>query len=118
MAYEIPVLNLSFNAGADLSASAYLVGTLNGSGLIVPSTTAAAGGVGIIQDAVLAGRSTVVMALGVSKAVYGAAVATPGLKLTNDTAGKLIPVALATDVIVATALEAGATNEQHAVLLK
>lgn len=117
MAYEIPVLDLSFNAGADLSSSAFLVGTLNASGLVVPQTTAAAGGVGIIQDAVLAGRTSAVRALGVSKAVYGATVTLPA-KLTNDAAGKLVPVSAATDVVVAFALESGAAGEQHAVLLR
>lgn len=118
MAYEVPILNLSFNAGADLTSSAFLVGTLNGSGLVVPQTTAAAGGIGIIQDAVLAGRTAAVMVSGVSRAVYGATVSAPGTKLTNDANGKLVPVAQATDVVVAIALEAGAANEQHAVLLK
>jgi len=117
MATEIPVLSLSFNAGADLSSSDFLVGQLNASGLIVPQTTASAGGVGIIQDAVLAGRTTSVMAVGVSRAVYGATVTLP-TNLTNDASGQLIPVSATTDVVVAIALEAGAAGEQHSVLLK
>lgn len=120
MAREIPNLLLSFTAGADLSSSYGLVGTINASGLLVVSTTAAAGGVGIIQDPVLAGRTSAVMAEGVSPAVYGATVtlgATP-VKLTNNASGQLIPVSAATDVVVAIALESGSAGEQHSVLLK
>jgi hypothetical protein len=85
--------------------------------LIVAQTTAAAGGVGIIKEPVLAGRATSVQNVGIARAVYGATVTLPA-NLTNDANGKLIPVSAATDSIVAVALEAGAAGEQHAVLLK
>jgi hypothetical protein len=117
MAGEIPVLYLTFDAGADLTNYAFYVGTLNASGLIVPQTTAGAGGVGIIQDAVLAGRTTAVMAMGVSRAVYGAAVSGPGVALTNNVSGQLVTSTKRTDVIIGYSLEAGAAGEIHSVFL-
>lgn len=116
MAYEIPVLLQSFNAGADLSSSGFLVGTLNSSGLVVKQTVAGAGGIGIIQDAVLAGRTTPVMSLGVSRAVYGGTVAISDY-LTNDANGKLVKSTNKTDTIIGIALQAGSANEQHSVYL-
>ncbi|MBU2701173.1 hypothetical protein Ga0466249_002287 [Sporomusaceae bacterium BoRhaA] len=117
MATEIEGISISLNAGADLSSSDFLVGAINSSGLVVTQTTAAAGGVGIIQYGDLASRPIKVMTDGISRAVYGATVTLPA-NLTNDATGKLVPIAAATDVIVATALEPGAAGEQHSVLLK
>lgn len=117
MATEIEKFSISLNAGADLSSSDFLVGTVNASGLAVVQTTAAAGGVGIIQYGDLAGRPVKVMNVGVSRAVYGGAV-TAGDKLTNDTAGKLVKSSAGTDAIIAIALESGVSGEQHSVLLK
>ncbi|WP_196607436.1 hypothetical protein [Pectinatus frisingensis] len=116
MAGEIPVLYQSFVAGADLTSSAFLVGTLNSSGLIVPQTTAGQGGIGIIQDAVLATRVTSVMSIGVSRAVYGGTV-NYGDHLTNDVSGRLVTSTAKTDCIVGIALESGAVNEIHSVFL-
>jgi hypothetical protein len=116
MAGEIPVLYQSFIAGADLSSSAFLLGTLNSSGLIVTASTAGDGGIGIIQDAVLAGRTTSVMTIGVSRATYGGSV-TVGDHLTNDVNGKLVTSTSKTDNIVGIALESGASGEIHSVFL-
>jgi hypothetical protein len=116
MATGIENFSITLIAGADLSASDYLVGTINASGLAVKQTTAAAGGVGIIQAGDLATRSIKVMTSGISPAVYGDTVTLPA-NLTNDANGKLVPTTATTDKIVAVALEAGSADEVHSVLL-
>lgn len=116
MANEIPGLTVTRVAGADLSTHQYKA--------VIESTTAAkqcllAGAaaariVGILQNKPASGRPGAVMVNGLSKAVYGAAVAA-GDPLATDASGRLIPAAA--NPVVAQALDAGAANEIHSVQL-
>jgi len=118
MVGENVVQRLTLPAGADLSDSQWLVGTLDTSAQVIVSTTAAAGGVGIIDEPVAAeGRASSVITLGVARAYYGGTV-TAGEKLTNNASGQLVAISATTDGVVGIALEAGSSGEVHSVLLK
>lgn len=89
MAFEIPVFDISLQAGADLSAyqhrfvkvaSTSLVASLAGSNDIA---------IGVLQDKPLQGHMTQVRVYGISKVVAGAAIAA-GAGITVDAQGRAI----------------------------
>jgi len=114
MAYEIPILNISLIAAADLSAKQYCAVKVDSAGKAALSSTGD-NALGILQDKPVAGAVGAVMIAGVTKAVYGDTV-TAGGNLSADSAGRLIPTT-STNAVLATALESGAVNEVHAVVI-
>ena len=114
MAYEVPLEVLTLAAGADLSANQYYAVKVNASGQIVLAG-AGENAIGILQDKPTSGQVGTVMALGISKAIYGASV-TAGQNLAADASGKLVP-ASGEAAVIGVALESGSANEIHSVLL-
>lgn len=110
-----PILNITLIAAADLSAKQYYAVKVDsaGKGALAGAGERAAG---ILQNVPESGKSGTVMVFGISKAVYGATVAA-GAALMVNASGQLI-TATAGNFIVGTALEAGAVNEVHNVLLQ
>lgn len=97
----------SYPAGADLSASQFLVVKREADGDIV--VAGAGEGVGILDNAPLATETADVVTAGTTKVKCGAAVAI-GDRLIADAEGKAIPATAGTSVglIFGTAREAGA----------
>ncbi|RJQ04428.1 MAG: hypothetical protein C4551_10770 [Bacillota bacterium] len=114
MAHEIPVENVTLIAGADLSASQYLAVKINASGQAILAG-AGENAVGILQNKPASGQAAEVMALGISKVVYGATV-TAGQNLAADAAGKLVP-ASGDNAVIGVALEGGSADEIRSALL-
>ncbi len=86
MAYEIPVLDITLTAGADLSAAQYCFVKANANGQAV---LAAAGEpvIGVLQNKPANGQVAQVRIYGVTKVVAGGAVA-KGALVASDAAGK------------------------------
>jgi hypothetical protein len=114
MATEISIFNFSRIAGEDLRSAQYHAVKLNTSGEIVKGT-AGARCVGILQDDPEDGVVGSVMALGISPAVYGGSVSAND-DLASDANGHLV-TAVAGQPVVAIALEAGSSGEEHSVLI-
>lgn len=114
MAWEQPLQCISLIAATDLSAKQFYAVKVDSNG---KAALAGAGerAAGILQNDPASGKVANVMALGVSKAVYGASV-TAGAELEVDANGKLITAS--TGKVVGIALESGSANEIHSVLLK
>lgn len=114
-AYEVPGFKPGvLVAGADLSAKQFQPVKLNSSGLVV------LGGdgdlcLGILQNAPISGEACEIDMDGISKAVAGAALATPGTKLASNGTGKLIAAASAKHVVAVSLSTAGADGEILAV---
>lgn len=102
---EKPLFQDSFLAAADLSAKRYYAVKLDTAGKIVLAG-AGEGSIGILQRGEGVGKVCPVMMLGISYAILGAAVATPGTNLTPDANGKLV-TAGGSDVVLAYNLIAG-----------
>lgn len=90
MAFEMPVLDVSFVAAADLSGSQYAAVTLDGNGKAVLATTAGEVCVGVLQNDPRAGETAQVRVYGVTMVKAGAAV-TPGQLVSNDASGLAVP---------------------------
>ncbi len=114
MAWEKPLENLSLIAAADFSAKQYYAVKVDANGKIAIAG-AGENAIGILHDNPAADTIGNVMILGVSKAVYGGAV-TAGNNLSANAAGKLIATA-GDAAAIAVALENGAADEIHSVLL-
>lgn len=106
---EKPLFQDSFLAAADLSEKRYYAVKLDSAGKIVLAG-AGESSIGILQRGEGTGKVCPVMMLGISYAILGAAVATPGTNLTPDAAGKLV-TAGGSDVVIAFNLIAGDTGD-------
>jgi len=109
---ETPLFTKGFMAGADLSEKRYYAvkwGTGATAGKIVLAG-AGESSIGILQRGEAAGKDVPVMMLGISYAILGAAVATPGTNLTPDANGKLV-TAGGSDVVIAYNMIAGNTGD-------
>lgn len=106
---EKPLFQDSFLAAADLSEKRYYAVKLDSAGKIVLAG-AGEGSIGILQRGEGVGKVCPVMMLGISYAILGAAVATPGTNLTPDAAGKLV-AAGGSDVVIAYNMIAGNTGD-------
>jgi hypothetical protein len=86
MAYEIPVLDITLTAAADLSAKQYFAVAVDTNG---KAALAGAGvqAIGILQNKPIAGAAAQVRVYGISKMVAGAVVA-KGAAVAADTNGK------------------------------
>lgn len=113
MAYEIPVLNLSFKAGEDLSGAQYRAVKLQEGKVFLATVDDTP--IGILQDKPKIGQGCAVMVYGVSKAIYGAQI-TAGQKLTSGQGGAVVP-ASSGDSVIGIALEDGGQGEIHSILL-
>ena len=99
MAYEAPVLCISFPANADLSNYQYCCVALSTGGYLIPPTSCAARTIGVLQDKPGAsGVSGKVMVKGVSKVFVGATSGLetsfsilPGKSLIATSAGSVRP---------------------------
>ena len=111
---EAAVQNITLIAADDFSAKQYYACKVNSSGQAAVCGDGE-NAVGIMQDAPEAGYSGAVMCLGISFAKYGDTVAA-GANLASDSAGRLVTSG-GSDCVVGIALEAGAVNEIHPVLL-
>ena len=106
---EKPLFQESFLTAADLSEKRYYAVKLDSAGKIVLAGAGEAS-IGILQRGEGTGKVCPVMMLGISYAILGAAVATPGTNLTPDAAGKLV-TAGGTDKVIAYNLKAGDTGD-------
>lgn len=102
----------AFYAAADLTTKQYTYVKLDNTGKIV-SSGAGEGGIGVLLDDPDVGSYGTVGILGQGKAVFGGAV-TAGDNLTTDASGRLVTAGDG-DVVVAQALENGATNTIHRI---
>lgn len=108
MAWETPGFKLPAHAASeDLSAAQYTAVIVDGAGTVGPAT-AAERMTGILQNDPESGRAAEVMVSGVSKAIAGEELATPGTILEVGTGGKL--VALDAGVAVAQLLDTAAAD--------
>jgi len=114
MAHEIPVETITLIVAADFSAKQYYAVKVDNTGKAVLAG-AGENAVGILQNKPELDKAATVMVLGESKAVYGGNV-TAGQNLTPDAAGKLV-TASGGDAVIGVALESGAADEIHTVLL-
>lgn len=114
MAYEIPLMVVSRPAAADLSAKQYYAVKVDSNGEIVLAG-ASDSPAGILQNEPASGRTASVMAYGISRAVYGGNV-TAGNRVRADANGKIVESG-ADEPVLGIAMESGATDEIHAVLL-
>lgn len=71
MAYDIPVLDVSFVAGADLSSSQYMFVKLNSSGKAILNAAAGEDSIGVLQNNPTSGAIAIVRVWGISKVVVG-----------------------------------------------
>jgi hypothetical protein len=74
MAYEVPVLTLSFEAGENLSTAQFAVVRITTSNTVTLPACGALQPIGILQNNPASGRDASVMVMGVSKVRAGAAV--------------------------------------------
>jgi hypothetical protein len=79
MAYEVPVLNLTFQAGANLSTAQWTVVKLTTSDTVTIASSASVPPIGVLQNNPTSGLEANVMVLGVSKVRSGAAVSRAGV---------------------------------------
>ena len=115
MVMEIPGIRAPFEAAADLSGKQYCAVKITASQKVNVCSVAGEMGIGILQNDPTQGQEASVMLTGISNAVYGAAVAA-GASLTPNASGFLITAATG-NKIIAVAIEAGAANETHPVIL-
>ena len=115
MVMEIPGIRAPFEAAADLSAKQYCAMKITASQKVNVCNVAGEISIGILQNDPTQGQEASVMLTGISNAVYGGTVA-PGASLTTNASGFLITAA-AGNKIMAVAIEAGAANEIHPVIL-
>lgn len=114
MAWELPVLDLSLEAGADLSAKQFYLVKLDSSGRVVLAG-AAERAIGVLQNKPLAGEAAQVRVLGVSKVISGYSFGV-GTVLASDSAGKAVASSSAKPIGIS--LEAaGAANQIVSVLV-
>jgi hypothetical protein len=88
MAYEVPVLTLSFEAAENLSTAQYAVVRITSANQVILPASGALQPIGILQNNPASGRDASVMVMGVSKVRAGAAVsrgAAAHLRLTATT---------------------------------
>jgi len=102
-------------AGADLSASQFLIVQPNSSGAAVLSAASDLTQIGVLQNKPASGRAATIQVGGVTKVIAGATVAA-GARVTSDAAGKAIAATTGKQVI-GVALTGGAANEVIEVLL-
>ena len=115
MVMEVPGIRAPFEAAADLSSKQYCAMKISASQKVNVCSVAGETSIGILQNDPTLGQEASVMLTGISNAVYGAAVAA-GASLTTNAAGLLI-TAVTGNKIMAVAVEAGAVNEIHPVIL-
>jgi len=109
MSFKAQGIDLSFNAGGDLSAQQYRIVKHTASDLAVANATDL-NQVGVLQDApAAAGRPGVVRVFGVSKVKLGGTVA-KGDRLTSDANGAAI-VAVTGKQVVGIAMTAGVSGD-------
>lgn len=107
--------NLTFIAGADLTAQQFRAVMLAGDGRVVLASLGAHA-IGFLRDPESTGRAVSVTVGGIATAVYGATL-TPGAQLACNAAGALI-VAIAGQAVIATALENGVAGDIRPVLVR
>jgi len=114
MGYEVPVLDITLLAAADFSAKQFYLVKVDASGNAALCGAGEAG-IGVIQNTPAISAATSVRTLGISKVIYGNTV-TAGQQLMSDANGKAVPHT-GTNEVVGVALESGAADEIHAVLV-
>jgi len=119
MSLEQNLTNVSILAGEDLSAGQYLgVAVATDNTGVKRVATLGAQGVGILQNAPVSGQPASVGIVGISKAIVGVGdVASAGLKLQFDAAGKVIAWATAGHYACGVSLDAGVAGVVIRVLL-
>ena len=119
-AYEIPVLQYSLVAGADLSAKQFYGVTIdsNGQAVVAGVGTVIAG---VLQNKPVSGGEAAIMALGITKMSAGGALATPGVNVGVDSTGRVKAITLGagsgTSMIGILLTAAGAAGDLVSVLL-
>ena len=109
MAYQIPVLDVTFTAMSDLRTKQFcFVALLDDNSVELPSATTEVT-VGVLQNKPNAGEAASVRILGLSKIILGATIA-PGAVLATTAAGQA-QTAVATQSPGALACEQGNANE-------
>ena len=108
--------DLSFPAGADLSAKQYNFVKLNTSGQVILAAAITDNVIGVLQNAPTATQAALVRLYGVTKVVLNATL-TAGTVVSSDANGKAIAAA-ATSVEVGTLLSGGNASEQAALFLQ
>lgn len=120
MAYEVPSLMITVEAGSDLSSDQFKIVALASDGQIdVVTTTSTLPVLGVLQNKPsAAGKAAEVMTSGVSKMIAGETIA-PGEFVcpSSVTAGRVDDADTATDRIIGTALTGGDAGELISVLL-
>ncbi len=106
MAWELPVLDLSLEAGADLSTKQFYLIKLDPAGRAVLAG-AAERAIGVLQNNPLAGETAQVRVLGVSKVVSGNSFGV-GTVLASDAAGKAVTSASAKPIGISLEAATGA----------
>jgi hypothetical protein len=110
MSFNAQGIDLTFNAGSDLSAQQYRIVKLTSSDLAVANATDL-NQVGVLQDngGSAAGRPSLVRVFGPSKVKLGGTVV-KGDRLTSDASGNAI-VAASTKQVVGIAMTAGVSGD-------
>lgn len=114
MAYEQPVaLHGTFTASADLSGAQFLAVKVSGSNTVTKAAASTDAVIGILQNKPASGQEAVVMTLGITKAVAGAAVAA-GAEVMANASAKVITAASAAGAnrVIGIALEAAANADE------
>lgn len=93
---ETPILQLTFEAGADLSTHQYKFVKQNSSGQIVLCSAVTDVPVGVLQDKPVSGQRGTVMVIGLTKLKCNAAI-NPGVQISTDASGLGNPVVAGTD---------------------
>lgn len=120
MAYEIPVLALSVEADADLSADQYkIVDIASDQQVSVLATTSTLMALGVLQNKPnAAGKVAEVMVMGVTKMIAGETIAAGELVCPSSiTAGRVDDADTSTDRILGKCLVGGLVGEYITVLL-
>ena len=118
MAVQDPGVDITFEAGSDLSAGQFkFVIQAAGDGQVDLVGSAGGDAMGVLQNKpAAAGRAAQVRVSGVSKVVVGTGDVTRAAKVQSDATGKAI-VAATGDHVLGYALEAGSAGETVRVLL-
>lgn len=113
MAYEVPILDFTFVAAADLSGDQYRFVTLDANAQIDVSA-AGANAIGVLQNKPTAGQAATVRVAGITQIILGGTVASGGL-VEIDANGEAIAQSAASCMGIM--LQGGADGEVGSMLI-
>jgi len=119
MSQALGVLDVTFEAGEDLSDKQYSFVYLSADNTVSACTTGHLDAIGVLQNKPVAGEAAVVRVLGLSKVVSGGTIAVNN-RVVSDTDGKAAAEATPSDTeqkILGVAVEGAATGDIFEILL-